>query len=526
MSKKTASKRKRPAKSPTLPRVRFWPALIAGILLVALGAALWVTSSKAVFNSALLRKLPKDSSIAGVARLSQFDRETVQQVSQNAKIDPARSTVLLQAMSEAHIDPKLVGQALDDQFAFARTTRGDLAVFTIRSEESFNDLAKRASSQTHDAKISERQANGGTFKTWQAVINGNQETVFAYRSGQELYLSTNPELIIGASRENAGFTSLDQFAGVSKQLTAGADAYLFLNASQLKDPPVAFPLTGIAINNHKNGLKLSMQVAEPAVVTTSLKATNGSLLPSTESAAASLEGTNVAAYLHLLEQQRQESDLPRVISLQNGIASLNRTIGIDLERDIFGAATGPFVYARYRSADGAGQWFGAIEFDSDEIANAKVAQLTKLLRERVKVPTRHEVVRTLQDGTQSREIVSQGNEPLEITDMTVENKGGNAANFPGMGSVNWLVDGKYLVIGSTPEAVGRMVKTIAQPTGNVGERGELAVRSKLPELPGLMGGRDGLFNWILATQPESGTFSLSKATGELQGAVRFKQAGK
>ncbi len=149
--------------------------------------------------------------------------------------------------------------------------------------------------------------------------------------------------------------------------------------------------------------------------------------------------------------------------------------------------------------------------------------MTALLRERVKVPTRREVIRQLPDGTQSREIVSEGNEPLEVTDMTAEGKGGNAATFPGMGSVNWLVDGKYLVLGSTPEAVGRMVKTIADPADGVGERSGLAVRAKLADARNLLDTRDGLFNWILSAQPESGTFTVNKSTGEMQGAVRFKE---
>lgn len=413
---------------------------------------------------------------------------------------------------------------MDDQFAFARTNRGDLTVFTVAEESAFTDLSKRLSGQTSGAKVAERQAAGGTFKIWQAAVNGTNQTVFAYRTGRELYLATNPELIIAASREDNGFTSLDQFADVSEQLAPGADAYVFLNVSQLREPPIAFPLTGVAVVNQKDKLKLSVRVAEPPVITTSLRSTNGSLLPAASLATVSIEGTNVLEYLRVLEEQRQESDLPRVIALQNGIASLNRTLGVNLQEEIFAQATGKFVYARYRTTDGNPHWFGAIEFESPEVANARVAQLTKLLRERVKVPTRREILRQLPDGTQSREVVSEGNEPLEVTDVIVEGKGGNAATFPSMGSVNWVVDGKYLTLGSTPEAVSRMIKTIATPTQGVGERGELSVRAKLADVSSLLNQRDGLFNWILAAQPESGTFTLSKSTGELQGAVRFSQA--
>lgn len=95
-----------------------------------------------------------------------------------------------------------------------------------------------------------------------------------------------------------------------------------------------------------------------------------------------------------------------------------------------------------------------------------------------------------------------------------------------MGSVNWVTDGQYLVLGTTPEAVARMIRTIAKPAGNVGERGELAMRAKVSEIPSLLKVRDGLFGWVLAAQPESGSFTLSKSTGELQGAVRFKQASR
>lgn len=540
MAKKPASKRKSTSAQPVWRRLRYWPALIAGVLVAVLGGFLWYQSSQAVFDSQLLQQLPKDSSVAGVARLSRFSADTVNQVAHSTTIDSARAANLAQTLNAAGIDRTALKNALGDQFAFARTTRGDLAIFTVAQESAFADAAGRLTGQLTGrtagrtsgagAKTVDLQTNSGTLKIWQGTPDGGQPdgqpSVSAYRRGGELYVATNPDLIVGAVRETNGFTSLDQFAGVSKQLPPGADAYVFVNAAQLKDPPVAFPLTGLAVTDHQDRLRLDVRVADPAVVSKSPPNTDGALLPGAEAASAAVEGTDVAGYLHLLEEQRQESDLPRVITLQNGIAALGRTLGVDLERDFLSRASGRFVYGRYRTADGSEQWFGVARFDSAPTAADTVGQLTTLLRQRVTVPTRHERVRTLPDGTQSREIVSEGNEALDISDVSIEGHGGNAATFPGIGAVNWVTDGEYLVLGSSPEAAARMVRTIAHPSGKPGERGTLAIRAKLSEVPGLFAARDGLFNWILATQPESGSFTLSKSTGELQGAVRFKPAGR
>lgn len=530
MAKKPASKRKSTSPKPIWRRLRYWPALIAGVLLLILGGFLWYQSSRAVFDSQLLQQLPKDSSVAGVARLSRFSPDTVNQVAHSTTIDPARAAILVQALNAAGIDRAALKAAVGDQFAFARTTRGDVAIFTVAKESAFSDAAGRLTGQAGGAttaKTADLQTNSGVLKIWQGTLAGGQPggqpVVSAYRQGGKFYVATNPDLIVGALRETNGFTSLDQFAGVSKQLPPGADAYLFVNAAQFKDPPVAFPLTGLAMTDQKDRLKLAVRVADPAVVSKPPPNTDGALLPGTDAASAAVEGTDVTGYLHLLEEQRQESDLPRVITLQNGIAALNRTLGVDLEHDFLSRADGRFVYARYRAANGTEQWFGAIRFDSAQTAQNKVAQLTSLLRERVTVPTRHERVRVLPDGTQSREIVSEGNEALDISDVSIEGHVGNAATFPSLGAVNWVTDGEYLVLGSSPEAAARMIRTIAHPP-KPGERGTLAIRAKLSEVPGLLASRDGLFNWILATQPESGSFTLSKSTGELQGAVRFKSA--
>ncbi len=522
MAKKPTPKRKSTTRIPLHRRLHFWPALIVGLLLVGLCGFLWVRSSQAAFGTDLLRKLPKDSYVAGVARISQFDSATVNQLSRSTRIDTARAATLLQTLQSGGVDQAKLKSAVGDQFAFARTNRGDLAIFTVAQEADFADVAKRLTSHAANVKTTELQTSSGTLQVWQGLPAGSQQVVSAYRSGRELYLATNPDLIVGASRETNGFTTLDQFPAVSKQLPAGADAYVFLNVSQLREPPVAFPLTGVAVTDQKQQLKLATRVAEPAVVSETLPNTSGKLLPAPSAASAAIEGTDVAGYLHVLEEQRQESDLPRVIALQNGVASLNRKLGVDLEKDFLGQATGDFVYARYRGADGSNQWFGMIQFDSAQTAQTTATRLTQLLRERVTVPTRHERIRVLPDGTQSKEIVSEGNEALEVGDVTIEGKAGNAATFPSIGAVNWVVDGQFLALGSSPEAVARMIRTIAQPSAKLNERGELAVRAKLADTPGLMANRDGLFNWILATQPESGSFTLNKSTGELQGAVRFK----
>jgi hypothetical protein len=522
---KSASNTGKSSLAGRLRSIRYWPVLLAGILLAVAGIFLWQQSASATLSDQLLRKVPKDSQLAGVARLSRLDYDTIRQVSGSAKIEPKRTGDLLSTLSKAGITPEELRLAFDDQFAFGRTPRGDLAIFTVAQDQNFSTLASKFETQTGDLKAVERPIDAGTVKLWQGTVRETGAVVTAFRSGREFYVSSNPDLIVAASREADGFTSLENFSDASKRLPPAADGYLFVNVAQLKDLTGKLPvsaLTGIAWTNRPEELAISAYSSNSLTVTERLPRAKGAILPGTDYASVSLEGQNVVSFLHLLEDQRQETDLPRVINLQNGLASLNRKLGVDLEPDYLGG-NHPFAYGRFRDAEGKSQWFGALEFDSPEAATAKITDLVQRLRDRVTVPVRKEVVRILPDGSQSREIVSEGRQSLTITDLPVNDRTAQTTTLPTLGGVAWVLDRQYLVVGSSADAISRMLKTLAGPSAKTGERGELAVRMKLADLGTLSASSDSLFDWILAARPDSGRFSLGKSSGELRGAVEFKE---
>ncbi|MSU76409.1 hypothetical protein EXS54_02995 [Patescibacteria group bacterium] len=528
-SKKAPRKPAPKAKSvkPKQWHIRYWPALVGGVLLLGLVIILWQQLAQATFNDQLIKKLPTDSYLAGVVKLSTLDPNSANQLSASTSVEQPETSGLVDLLKRDGATMDQLRDTFDDQVAFAKSKRGNVAILTIKDTAAFTKLTDQIKKEATDGKTLEQlQKSGSNVKVWQGTLHNPDRTVAAYQSGREFYVGSTPEIVAAASQESNGFSSQEFFTDVSKQLPAGRDAYVFINASQMPQPPIVVPpMIGVGILNHDNELKLATYTADTPVAHRQLPQTDGSLLPSAKLAQASVQGQNVMQYLQLLEDQRQESDLPKVIALQNGLSSIDRKLGASLENDYITQAGGAFVYARYRDAVGKNQWFGALQFSSDNEAANRVTDLTKRLRERITVPVRHEILRTLQDGTQSREIVSEGAEALEIGDVSIEGHAGQQALFPSIGNVSWAVDGRYMIMGSSAEAAARMAQTIAGPKAKTDGHGDLAVQVKLNGATALTTTSDGLFDWILSTRPQSGSFTLNKQTGVLNGTVKFNTGG-
>lgn len=503
--------------------MQLWPALVAGVALVVLGVWLWAMVSRATVSQALLAELPADSRIAGVAKLAAFDVRTVEQVSQSATLYPAGAKSLVAAIRDA-ATPELIGAALGAEVAFAETDGHGLAVVAIRDRGAFEELAGKVSGRLADLRsVRADSAERGSVTLFSGTLPESRQAIFAYREGNRLFLATDREVLLGALVQKTGFDANEAFADVSAELPGGADAYVFL-AGALTDhyPRLNFDLVGMAIENGEDRLRVTAVSADPPKTAVSPPRTSGDLLPSTELATLGVSGTDVVSYLRLLEGQRSAADLPEVIKLQNGIASLDRRLGVDLEADYLSAATGRFTYARY-AEDGRKQWMALAEFDGPEIARTKVESFEQLARQKLTVPVRREVVKVLPDGSRSREIESEKQERLSIRTVTVEGRPAKTTKLPSLGTIVWQVRDSFLLVGSSDASLARLVRTLGNPGADVDERGQLAIRLDLSAAKNLTGGEDIFYDWILATRPAEGVFTLDKRTGELSGNVTFAE---
>lgn len=501
------------------PRLRAWPALLVGLIVLGAAVLLWLQLSAVTFNGLLLQKLPADSYVAGVARIGALDGDTLKRVAASTNILPQDATAVANAISRSGITKKQIRQSLGDQVAFAGTTHGSLFIFTAGREEALTELVKGLSAQAENMQTIDR--NGTKYLTGKLRDGQSQFTVV--RQGSELYVASGPELIEAATKETNGFTSVAQVSELSKRLPGASDGYLFYNLQPVQNKVgVTVPLFGLAWVNKKDSIKLSVESSANSRVSTRLKTASGKLLPKTDVATASISGVQLSDYLHLLEEQRQETDLPKVLRLQNGITNLNHTLGINLESEYLAAADGNFVYARYPTGEDA-EWLAIVEFKSAATANERVTDLVAKLRAKLTVPVRKEVIKVLPDNTQSREIVAEGRSPLTVADFSVDGRTGQTAALPGsVGQIYWLVDRQYLTIGSSPDAISRALKTTGNPPG-ADAKGELTVRAQVKDAGRLLADPDVLLEWVLATRPARGHFVLNKANGELVGGLEFPQ---
>jgi len=495
-----------------------WPLLVIGLLLLVVAAVLWQVLLRSSLNDQLLRKVPADSYVAGVAKLSSLNYDTIKQLSNSANSYPQQTTSLVDALNSAGTNPKTIGEALENQFSFAASRRGNLAIFRVKDEAAYDELKKSLSSKLEN----QQTGQAGSVAVTSGNLAGTPSPLVIGRAGEELYVASAAELIAGAAPETNGFVSVEQFRETASQLPAGADAYVFYNLAMVDEGSGSgVPLLATALKRNNELFDVVLQSADSSPVASRLERTSGSLLPPAELAAGSIEGINLSNYLQLLEEQRQENNIPRVLAFQNGLASLNRTLGVDIEREYLQAANGHFSYSRFRNTEGGTEWMGAVEFPDTATAEQKVSDLKTLLAQKLTVPVRREVVTILPDQTQSREIVAEGRNPLEYTDFSVEGKTGSAFTVPGgLDRVHFLVEDKYLLIGSSQEAIARMQKVVAN-SSEAGSEGSLAVRLKLSEAASVPAEPDVFSEWVLATRPSTGELRLNPATGVLEGTVDF-----
>lgn len=518
MATKQARPRKR-ARAKRAKSLRYWPALALGLLLVGLAVFMWQQAVSRTFSDELIRKLPSDSSAVLLSRFSATDQESLRQLSNATNIHAGDTTAVLDALSKAGVSQQQLRQSLSDEFALAETSRGTLAVFRTGDAGQLDALLRSLETQfTQTAKTNE---DGMALVT--GTLKDSAKVLSLARSGSDLYLSGNPEVVKAAKKEAEGFTKVPRFAELAKQLPPGRDGYVFLQP-EVKKGILAqdFPLTGAAWTNKKDVLDLNVETVGIEASTAKLSSTSGKLLAPPEQAAASIQGTNVAAYLRLLEEQRSESNIPKVLALQNGLSSLSRSLGVDVEKQYLERADGQFIYARYLSPQGSLEWMGALEFDTPEEANATVGELMQGLQQKVTIPIRKEVVTILPDGTQSREIVAEGREAPKFVEFDIEGRKGQSVSLPGnFGTAHFLVQDKFVLLASGADGVSRMLRTLAAPAQSPYD-GQMAIRVTVKEAHRMLDTRHVFADWVLATRPTGGRFTLHKATGELTGAASFR----
>lgn len=508
-----------PEPDPRERTIRYWPLLAIGVFLLAGGALLSQRFESKTFTDDLFRKLPGDSYLVGASTLDALNPDTIKQLSGSLNAYAAPTSEVLNALVQSGISREQIKKALDDQFAFAASSRGGLFVFTLNGGGAYDELAGSLGNQLDNRQTFSE--NGIDFIT--GTVRGTQRPIVAGRAGQQLYLSSSQEMVRAAVAESNGFTNADGFADVAGRLPAG-DGYLFLRSETVRaQSGIDVPLVGVSWTDAGESLELTVENADSGTVSQNLPKTDGKLLlPASGDGAVtgSVSGTNLSRYLAVLQEQRSESDLPKVLAFQNGVSSLNRSLGKDIDRDFISKASGRFVYARY-SIETTNAYAGLAEFPSAESAQATYNKFSALAKEKLTIPVRKQVVRVLPDGTQSREIVAEGRGPLAFSDFSVDGRSGQAVTLPNIGPVHILLENKYLIIASTPDGVSKMLKVTAVPGQDVAGTGELAVRAKVSEAYTLLRDPDLLSDWVLATRPARGTFSLEKATGVLSGSVNF-----
>lgn len=516
---KLARSRKKPGPKPEPGpgRLRYLPAFVVGLLLLVAAAFFWQQSVNQAFSDRLVRKLPADSTTVALTRFSAQDQDSLRQVTAATGKQGANTAALLDALSRAGVSPQTIRQVLDDEFGFADTPRGSLAVFSLRDERRLADLTGPLGEQL----VERQEVDDEGVRIITGKLKETGLSLAAARWENQLFLAATPDLIKAARRETGGFASVPRVADLAKQLPPGRDGYLFFQPAVAKASlGHDFPMLGAAWTNERDTIELTARVAEPKPPSVRLAQTAGKLLPPPDQATAAIQGADLGAYLNLLEEQRASTDLPKVLSLQNGLTSLSRTLGVDVQQQYLEGR--PFVYARFLSPQGTAEWMAALEYESLEQATATTTELTKLLQEKLTIPTRKEVVQILPDGSQSREIVSEGRQPPAFTEFDIEGRKGQAVPLPGnFGTAHFIVSDRYLVLASTPEGITRMNRSLAKPVA-AGRDGEQAVRLTVKDAARLLGTQHVFAEWTLAARPTSGRFTLTKASGELTGTVNFR----
>ncbi len=497
-----------------------WPfiALVSGLALLALATALAVGVSQQEDNTQLLAKLPKDATVAGVGSLKSGDFDALRQLSGSTGISADQTKGLLDTVAAGGVTREKLDKAFKKEFAFAATSRGGLAILTVRDANATTILQNELNAQLENVQSVQKE----DLTIRQGTVKTSGMPVAVAQQGTTVYLANGPDLISAAENESAGFSTLDSFSDVARRLPSGQDAYLFFNPDKAKEKiGVAVPLFGVALHRTEVGYDVSLQTADTETFGERLVKTSGEALPPADKATASVEGRKILDYLHLLEAQRQENSLPKVLTLRNGITNLSRQLGQDLESDYLAAADGHFVYSRFGGASGE-EWMAAAGFPDAATAQRKTTELENALAAKVTIPVRKQVVTVLPDGTQSREVVSEGRGPFTFTAVPIGSLNASSVGLPGgLGTVYFAVYDKYFVLSNSQDGLTRMTASLAQPA-DVRSSGDLAVRLKLVNLKDIQQKPDSLSDWVFATRPARGTFKLDKASGVLEGTVDFE----
>lgn len=515
MVKKTQKAVKKSA-SPERRSPWSWIILAAGILLLLAGGVMYGMIRSQQGGEDLLKKIPNDAYVAGVVKLADLDQQSVKQLAAATNVYSSQTATILDALSAKDLSAQRLTEAFDSQAAFGMTTHGGLAILRVKDESKAREIMASLSPVLESpttSDVSGVTTRAGSVKGIPVVVG---------QDGPNVYVASNAGLIEKARNETNGFPTLDRFNDIAAALPSGRSGYVFYNPKTVRDRVGSdVPLFGLAYSVTEKGLNLALRTGSTVPVNTSLGSTSGKLLPPADAATVSVEGENLLDYLHLLEEQRQETNIPKVLSLQNGISNLGKALGVDFEKEYLAAASGHFSYSRYKTETGI-EWMAAAEFPDGPTAVKKVAGLQAALAAKVTIPIRKQVVRVLPDGTQSREVVSEGRQPLGYSNFTVGEKSGSIVALPGsMGLVYFIVHDKYLIASSGANGVSRMLESVTKES-DTGSSGELAVRLKLSDVQGVVGEPDTLWDWVLVTRPSKGEFRLDKATGILEGTAGFE----
>jgi hypothetical protein len=498
-----------------LRRPKFLGALVAGILLLILGAFLWKQLDKLTFSEDLLRQMPADSTVAGVARLSEADPKVMGAFAEKGQILPQSLKPLLDAVNAADPDGTLLQDAVQNQFAWADSARGGVAVFEIKDPHKLQSLSDTLSGSVESFE----QAKAGEVSVKTGVLKGGTQKIAVGVSEGKLYLSSNPELIGAVAAETNGFASLPGFSEVSDQLPPTQGGYVFYNTAQVPSAVAKrYRIVGLSWKRQENDLAVSARVSDAEPVQLRLPESDGRLLAPADLATASLGGTDPAKYLRVLEAQRQQEELPKVLAYQKAVAALDRAIGGSTINDYLAKATGDWSYSRYKNEAGE-QWMAALEFPDAATAQNVTEQFVAKLNQHVTIPVRRDVITVLPDGTSSREIESEGRVPVSFVEAAYPGGTARAATFPNIGPINFVVKDKYLLVASELGGLQRLDSIIANPAGKV-EPGDLTVRAQALQANAVIGKPDPLLDWILATTPSEGDFVIN-SDGVLAGSLDF-----
>lgn len=518
-AKASSPSRRQAAQEPhVLKRPKFLGALVAGVVLLVIGGLMWKQLAGLTFSDDLLKQMPADSTVAGVARLSEADTKVMGAFAEKGQVVPQTLKPVLDAINGSDSDGKLLKEAVESDFGWSDGSRGAIAVFTIKNPQKLQTLSDKLSGSVESFE----QAKAGDLSVRTGQLKGTTQKISVAVADGKLYLASSPELIGGVAAETNGFTSLPGFQEVSQKLPPAQGGYVFYNTAQVQSAVAKrYRIVGVSWERQDNDIRLATRVSDTVPVQLRLPKSSGSLLAPADLATVSVAGTDPAKYLQLLQAQRQQEELPKVLSFQKSVAALDRSIGGSTINDYLAKATGDWSYSRYKS-DAGEQWMTVIEFPDAATAQNVVTQFTGKLSQSVTIPVRREVVTVLPDGTSSREVESEGRVPVAFVDSPYPGGTAKSATFPNIGPINYIVKDKYLLAASELGGLQRLDSLIATPSAKVKE-GDLTVRAQVTQASGVVTKpNDPLLDWIVATTPAEGDFVID-VNGVMAGSINFER---